>query len=175
MRIQHPSLPEDQVAETSEAAFHEVWEPRGWVPAPEQVEAIVDSVPAPIPMTLVSKASAGTVFFESGESITWPTDGAVLEVPVKFADAIRKVNAAEFAFAGEVAEKIAPPADPMAGSGAAGAFDPSAHTVDQVNEYLDGELEAGNLDQIAAVLAAEAAGKNRQGIVAGPHATVAQA
>ena len=45
-------------------------------------------------------------------------------------------------------------------------YDPADHTVDEVNAYLD-----ENPDQREAVLAAEAEGENRKGIVEGPHST----
>lgn len=44
-------------------------------------------------------------------------------------------------------------------------YDPSAYTIAEVNTYLD-----ANPDDVAAVLAAEAGGKARKGIVEGPHA-----
>lgn len=46
-----------------------------------------------------------------------------------------------------------------------GAFDPTDHSVDEVNAYLD-----EHPGDAVTVLAAEAAGKNRKGIVEGPHA-----
>jgi len=46
-----------------------------------------------------------------------------------------------------------------------GRFDPADHTVAQVNAYL---ASAGE-DERARVLAAEAEGRNRRGIVEGPH------
>lgn len=47
-------------------------------------------------------------------------------------------------------------------------YEPSAHGVDEVNTYLaDAEP-----DEVARVLAAEAEGKARKGIVEGPHAAV---
>jgi hypothetical protein len=46
----------------------------------------------------------------------------------------------------------------------AGRFDPSQHTIADVNEHLDRYP-----DDTARVLAAEAAGKSRAGILHGPH------
>lgn len=45
-------------------------------------------------------------------------------------------------------------------------FDPTAHTVAQVNDYL-ADAEPSEQDR---VMAAEAAGEARKGIMAGPHA-----
>ena len=44
-------------------------------------------------------------------------------------------------------------------------FDPSKHSVAEVNSYLDKLDEEDDSDEIERVLAAEAAGKNRSGIV----------
>ena len=52
-----------------------------------------------------------------------------------------------------------------AGDGPTVATDPGAFSVDDVNSYLD-----EHPDDVAAVLAAETAGKARKGIVEGPHA-----
>jgi len=55
------------------------------------------------------------------------------------------------------------------GEGSGGeAFDPAANGVDDVNNHL---AESG-ADEVKQVLAAEAAGKNRKGIVEGPYAEV---
>lgn len=48
------------------------------------------------------------------------------------------------------------------------AYDPSSDDVDGVNNYLANADE----DEVTRVLAAEAAGKNRKGIVEGPYAEV---
>jgi hypothetical protein len=61
---------------------------------------------------------------------------------------------------------------PAGGSGTTPAgppFDPDVLTVDEVNARLDGVSDA----EAAAVLAAEAAGRNRAGIVNGPHRVTA--
>lgn len=60
-------------------------------------------------------------------------------------------------------EQAAPVDSPSPGSG--GLFDPAGHTVAQVNAYLAG-ADAGERER---VLRAEAAGRNRRGIVEGPH------
>jgi hypothetical protein len=49
---------------------------------------------------------------------------------------------------------------------AGGPFDPSEHTVQQVNDYLAGAEQA----ERERVLQAEAAGRARRGITSGPHA-----
>lgn len=46
-----------------------------------------------------------------------------------------------------------------------GQFDPAAHNVEQVNAYLE-----QHPDEVERVLAAEATGKGRQGVLQGPHA-----
>lgn len=66
---------------------------------------------------------------------------------------------------GEV-EAVEPGAGEAAPEVSPAPFDPAGHTVDDVNAHLD-EVDA---DERARVLQAEAAGKNRRGIVAGPHA-----
>jgi hypothetical protein len=66
---------------------------------------------------------------------------------------------------GEV-EDVEPGAGEAAPEVSPAPFDPADHTVGEVNAHLD-EVDA---DERARVLRAEAAGKNRRGIVAGPHA-----
>lgn len=66
---------------------------------------------------------------------------------------------------GETAE---PETVALAGAGAApGAYDPAEHSVDEVNDYL-----AEHPEDAAAVLEAEASedGKQRKGVLEGPHA-----
>lgn len=79
-------------------------------------------------------------------------------------------NAAEPQTAGP-AETPPPPADPVAGhvapSDSRSLFDPGAHTVAEVQEYLQAASEQGDTGEVGRVLEAERAGKARKSLLAG--------
>lgn len=95
-----------------------------------------------------------------GESITAADQPAVITEPGTTTDPDEATNVKANRKAGKADAGLGAALD-AAGEESAAEFDPSSATVDEVNEYLEGADEA----ERDRVLAAEAAGKNRKGIV----------
>lgn len=89
-----------------------------------------------------------------------------MTAPVPAMDRSARWERADVSGAVRAAVSAAPvPSRPEPAPDPTGPFDPADHTVAQVNAYLADADE----DERARVLAAEAEGRNRRGIVEGPH------
>lgn len=159
--LYHPVLAAEFRA--TDAAYQEIHRHKGWILRDEAaVPLLAQGLDDPDSLDETQLRIVLAAVFPDEDFTTAPVERMAERVDVLphhlGADTVVGRRLAELSELGPVEFPVAP-------SPAIGSYDPDDNTVMAVNEYLQGQIDAGNTAEVDRVLQAEELGQNRKGIV----------
>lgn len=159
--LYHPGLGAEFRA--TDAAFQDIHRHKGWVLRDEvAIPLLAQAMDGSKPLSEVDQRIVLAAVFP-GEDFTRMSPESMA---ARF-DVLPHHSDADTAIGRRLAElqDLGPAEFPPSPSPEVGSYDPSSGTILAVNAYLQGQIDAGNLDEVQRVLHAEEQGQNRKGIV----------